>query len=182
MKGYTMKFLNLAVALSLSMFAGNAVGQEAAAAKDAKPKTTTATFLVTGLHCPPCTKTVESSLSKAKGIRAVKVDWKTKTARVEFDEKALPAQQVAKLIAATPHMMGGNMHYAGWLAFKAPQIKDEASARRAETALRKVKGVSRVAVYPAQHSFSVSFEGQGKLTTTDLIAALKAAGFEAKPL
>ena len=46
-----------------------------------------ATYSVTGLHCPPCTRTVESSLMKVKGVKSFKVDWQTKSAKVEFDEK-----------------------------------------------------------------------------------------------
>ena len=40
-----------------------------------------ATYMITGLHCPACTRTVESSLGHVDGIRSVKVDWKTKNAQ-----------------------------------------------------------------------------------------------------
>src|SRR5262245_3500641 len=77
---------------------------------------TKATFLVTGLHCPPCTSTVQGSLSRVKGVQSVSVDWNTKNAKVVFDESVLPAQALAAAIEGTPHMMGGGMRYGGWLA------------------------------------------------------------------
>lgn len=140
---------------------------------------TQATFLITGLHCPPCTRTVEASLRQIKGVRAVKVDWRTKNARIEFDEAVLPAQLLAQSIATTPHMMGGTLHYGGWLALKVPGITDEASGQRAQEALSKVKGIKRVAVYPAQNSLGILFAPEGAVTSQQLIEALKEASFEA---
>jgi copper chaperone CopZ len=109
---------------------------------------TKATFLVTGLHCLPCTSTVQGSLSRVKGVKSVTVDWNTKNAKIVFDESVLPAQSLAAAIEGTPHMMGGGMRYAGWLALKAPSITDEASGQKAKEALSKVAGVKTVAVYP----------------------------------
>jgi copper chaperone CopZ len=143
---------------------------------------TKATFLVTGLHCPPCTRTVESSLSQVKGLRSIKVDWKTKNARIEFDEAVLPAQRVAQLIADTPHMMGSNMHYGGWLALKIPELKDDATAKHVKEVLSKVKGVKQVTTYPAQHSVGIAFATKGELTSAQLIDVLTKAGIKAANL
>lgn len=139
------------------------------------------TFVVQGLHCPPCTGTVESALKRTKGIESVKVDWKTKNAWITFDESAISAQQVSQAIAATPHMMGRGMHYQASLALKVPNLKDDAAAEKAKTALSEVPGVVAVYAYPQQQSLAVRFSGAGKVTTADLIAALKKAGFEATP-
>src|SRR5450631_2341961 len=97
--------LNHALVSFLAVAAvGYAVTLSRAADKDAD--VVKATYVVTGLHCPPCTKTVESSLRKMKGIHSINVDWTSKNAQIEFDESVLPAQKVARLIADTPHMMG----------------------------------------------------------------------------
>lgn len=141
---------------------------------------TSATFLITGLHCPPCAKTVESSLRRVDGVHSIKVNYKAKVARLEFDEHVVPAQRVAQLIADTPHMMGGDMRYGGWLALRVPELKDEASAKTIETALGDIEGVQRVKPYVAQHSIGVAFGDQGELSVTQLIDALKAAGFDAE--
>lgn len=155
--------------------------QESNKSQAEEPKTVVkATYLITGLHCPPCTKTVESSLRQIEGVRSVKVNWKTKNARIEFDEAVLPAQKLGRLIADTPHMMGGDLRYGGWLALKAPEIKDKASADRAKEALSEVQGVERVSVYPDKHSLGISFSEEGELTSQQLVEALAAAGFTAE--
>lgn len=163
-------------------FAAAAVAQQSVQKPQSERELTKATYLVTGLHCPPCTKTVESSLQRVKGIRSIKVDWKSKNARIEFDEALIPAQKVAQVIADTPHMMGRSMHYGGLLLLKVADVKDEGTAKPAQEALSKVKGVKRVVAYPAQHSVGVEFDTKGKVTSQELIAALADAGIKATML
>lgn len=146
------------------------------------PQTVKATFLITGLHCPPCTTTVEQSLKSIKGVKSAKVDWTTKNAKVEFDEQQIDAQQLAGRISSTAHMMGGNMRYGGWLAVKVPDIGGEGNADKAKAALSNVKGVSTVAVYLPQKSVGVAFAAEGKVTSVQLVDALKATGLEASVL
>jgi mercuric ion binding protein len=140
---------------------------------------TKATFLVTGLHCPPCTSTVQGSLSRVKGVKSVAVDWNTKNAKVTFDEAVLPAQSLAAAIDTTPHMMGSGMRYGGWLALKVPSVTDQASGQKAKDALSKVEGVKTVAAYPQQHSVGVLFAGKGTVSSQQLIDALAKEGIEA---
>lgn len=156
---------------------------QAATAADDKPANEAepikATFLITGLHCPPCTRTVESSLRRIEGVRSVKVDWKTKNARIQLDEGVLPAQKLARMIAETPHMMGSDMQYGGWLALKVPELKDKATAETVKDALKQVDGVKRIAAYPDRQAVAVEFDPDGEATSGDLIEALKEAGFKA---
>ncbi len=149
------------------------------AVKETVP-TTTATYLITGLHCPPCVKTVESALTRIPGVRSAKVDWNTKNARIEFDETVAPAQMLAQRIGSTAHMMGGNLHYEGWLALKVPEVKDEALAKKAKETLGKLAGVQAVVVYPQQQSIGVQFDAKAKLTTRDLIDALSKVEIKAE--
>jgi copper chaperone CopZ len=151
-------------------------------APEAKASPTQATFLITGLHCPPCTRTVEASLKRTKGIKSVSVDWRTHNAKIEFDEALLPAQSLSQLIAGTPHMMGGGMQYGGWLALKADGVKEEKTAEAAKAALQKVPGVVKVHVYPEQESVGVLFDGKGKATSAQLVAALQEAGIKGSNL
>jgi periplasmic mercuric ion binding protein len=165
------------LAASLLLTATGVFADDPAGAKPAA--VTKATFSITGLHCPPCTRTVESSLRKKSGVKAVKVDWATKSAKIEFDEALLPVQQLATAVAATPHMMGGGMNYGSWLALSVPNIKDEASAKHAEMAVRDIKGVTSVSASPKQHTLSVQFAKDGDVSTRELIDALGAAGLKA---
>lgn len=139
------------------------------------------TFVVQGLHCPPCTSTVEAALKRTKGVESVKVEWNSKNAWITFDESVISAQQIAQAIAATPHMMGRGMHYQASLALKVPELKDDATAEKVKAALGEVPGVAAVYAYPKLQSAAVRFQATGKLTTADLIAALKKSGFEATP-
>jgi len=167
-----------AMSIVASLLAASAQADDGAKA-DAK-KTTSATYVMTGLHCPACTQVVERSLSAAPGIKSIKVDWNTKNAKVEFDESKVPAQKVSELIAATSHMMGSSMHYGSWLALKAPDLKDEATGKKAKEVLGKVAGVTAAQAFPAQHIIEVQFASEGKTTTGDLIDALSGAGIKAE--
>ncbi len=162
-------------AIAILLISSHVSGEE----KPPQAATTKAKFLVTGLHCPPCTKTVQSSLSKVPGVKSVSVDWATKNAIVEIDESVLPAQSLSQRIAATPHMMGGGMHYGGWLALKVPSVKDEATGKKVQAALAGAKGIKQVAVYPDKQAIGVLFTGDGKLTTQDVIDLLAKADLEA---
>src|SRR5262245_15459111 len=73
--------LSGATLLAAASWAAIVPAQDTAKA-DAK-KSTSATYVMTGLHCPPCTQVVEKSLSAAPGVKSIKVDWETKNAKVE---------------------------------------------------------------------------------------------------
>ena len=169
---------------AILLFVGTLTAADPApSAKDATaPQIVKATFLVTGLHCPPCTTTVEKSLKSLKGVKNVKVDWTTKNAKVEYDEKDVVAQQIANRIASTSHMMGGNMKYGGWFSLKVPDVAAEGNGEKAKTVLTKIKGVSKVAIYPQQKAVGVEFTSMGNVTSAQLVEALKEAGLEASVL
>jgi copper chaperone CopZ len=172
-----MRFL-LAV-LGFSFVAAAISSMAAEPSGDRESQTTKATYLITGLHCPPCTRTVESSLARIQGVRSAKVDWRTKVAQIEFDENLVPAQTLAQRIASTPHMMRGDMKYDGWLALKVPDVKDDAVAKKVKQTLGGIKGVKQVVVFPKQQTIGVQFESAGGLTSGQLIGKLNDAGLKA---
>jgi copper chaperone CopZ len=53
---------------------------------------------------------------------------------------------------------------------------------KANSALTKVKGVSKVAVFPQQKAVGVEFTAMGDVTSAQLIEALKEAGMDASVL
>ena len=168
-----------AVAIALPMLS---IAQADDRAKVDPKKPTTATFMITGLHCPGCTTTIESSLAKTPGLESIKVGFDTKMAKVQFDEATLPASRIAQLIAATPHMMGPSMHYDAWLVLKAPDLKDDAAAAKAKDALKKIAVVKSVNAYLKQQLIEIQFATDGKATGAELIDALSAAGIKAENL
>jgi len=138
------------------------------------------TFLITGLHCPPCAQTVEESLRSIKGVKSANVDWKTKNARIEFNDHTISAQQLSGKIATTAHMMGGDMKYRVWVALAVADIKDtdDAAWSGLKEALSKVEGVKQVVVYKAKAGVGIRFDLKGELTSVKLIAAMADAGFK----
>ncbi|HTM54464.1 MAG TPA: cation transporter [Pirellulales bacterium] len=141
---------------------------------------TKATYTIGGLHCPPCTRTVESSLGRVKGIKMAKVDWGTKSARISFDEKVVSPTQIAEAVSHTPHMMGGGMKYSGSLALSVPAVRDGESAKAAVDALKKLPGVGKVTTFPSTHTLTMQFNEGAQLSTSQILEALTNAGMPAK--
>jgi copper chaperone CopZ len=143
-----------------------------------EPKITRAMYMVTGLHCAPCVTTVEGSLKKIKGVKSIKGDFKNKSATIEFDESVISAQEVARAMSVTPHMMGKGMQYSGILLLSVPGTKDQTTGKKAEATLTKIAGVSRVTLYPQQQAVGIQFTNTGTVTTKQLIEALETAGLK----
>ena len=111
-------------------------------------------------------------------MKSIKVDFKNKSATAEFDESVLSAQEVARAMLGTPHMMGRDMEYGGILLLSVDGLKDEAAGKKASAALSKVEGIAKVTPYPKHQAVGVEFTGKGKVTTKQLIDALDAAGLK----
>jgi copper chaperone CopZ len=77
-----------------------------------------------------------------------------------------------------PHAMGANMKYGGFLMLSVPDAKDKAKQTKATTALGKVEGVAKAVYYPQTKAVAVQFGDKGKVTSTELIKALEAAGMK----
>ncbi|MFV2016205.1 MAG: cation transporter, partial [Candidatus Heimdallarchaeota archaeon] len=53
-------------------------------------------FLVTGMTCASCVRTIEKSLSKMKGIEKVSVNLMTEEAEVTYDEEQVQIDSIIK--------------------------------------------------------------------------------------
>jgi copper chaperone CopZ len=106
------------------------------------------------------------------------VDFKGEYATIKFDENVISAQEAARAMSVTPHMMGRGMQYGGTLLLGVAGFKDEATGKKAKAALSKVEGVEKVKLYPQQEAVGIEFTGKGKATTKQLIEALEAAGLK----
>ncbi|HMO84696.1 MAG TPA: cation transporter [Lacipirellulaceae bacterium] len=163
---------------SLLLLAAFAVSTESLRAEE--PELVEATFLVTGLHCPPCTRTVEASIAPLPGVQSIVVDWKTKAAKVTFDPAATSAWSIVQRVSQTRHMMGGRLKYAAWLGLSVPELKDDRAAAAIKSTLQDVEGVAAVSVYPKQHIVAVLFDGKTEVEVEELMRAIKEAGYEAQ--
>ena len=104
------------------------------------------------------------------------MDFKGEYATIKFDENVISAQEVARAMSVTPHMMGRGMQYGGILLLSVAGVKDEATGKKAKAALSKVEGVEKVKLYPQQQAVGIEFTRKGKVTSKQLIEALKEAG------
>ncbi len=163
---------------SLLLLAAFALSGETLGAEE--PKFAEATFLVTGLHCPPCTRTVEASVAPLPGVQSIVVDWKTKTAKATFDPAVTSVWSIVERIAGTRHMMGGRLKYAAWLGLNVPELKDDKAAAAIKRSLQGVEGVAAVSAYPKQHVVAVLFDGKTQVEVENLLRAIKEAGYEAQ--
>lgn len=109
------------------------------------------------------------------------MNFAAKSAIVSFDEGEISAQEVARAMAESKHMMGADMQYEGILLLSVPDAKDKAAGAKATAALSEVDGVAKVAFYPQQKAVGIKFADKGKVSTTQLIEALKEAGLKAAP-
>ncbi len=107
------------------------------------------------------------------------MDFQDKDAVVRFDEKLISAQEVARAMAMTPHMMGRVMQYGGMLLLRVPGVKQEATAKKAKAALSEIEGVKKVTIYPQKDAVGIEFASKGKVTSKQLIEALDGAGLKA---
>ena len=55
-------------------------------------------FGIEGIHCGNCASSIEMGLQYKEGVKTASVDDKTEKATIEFDEKKVSEQELAKLI------------------------------------------------------------------------------------
>ncbi len=111
-------------------------------------------------------------------MKSIKVDFRGKSATTEFDESVISAQEVARAMSGTPHMMGRDMQYGGILLLSVAGVNDEATGKKATAALSKVEGVAKVTLYPKHQAVGIEFKSNGKVTSKRLIDALEAGGLK----
>jgi copper chaperone CopZ len=97
---------------------------------------------------------------------------------IEFQEDVISAQQVARAMSATPHMMGRDMQYGGLLVLSVAGVNDKATGTKATAALSNVEGVAKVRLYPQQEAVGIEFSDKGRVTSKQLIEALEEAGLK----
>ncbi|MER3427320.1 MAG: hypothetical protein C4334_04330 [Pyrinomonas sp.] len=57
-----------------------------------------AKLIVEGMHCVSCAADIRETLEETQGVRRAEVDFQSKTATVEYDEKKVPASALIEKI------------------------------------------------------------------------------------
>lgn len=67
--------------------------------KDVAAKPETASFSIEGMSCAMgCARTIEKKLAKLEGVNSAKVDYDTKTAKVDFDAARLSPEKIVETV------------------------------------------------------------------------------------
>lgn len=51
-------------------------------------------FNVEGMHCASCAQGIEFLLESKKGVKEIRVDYNTKTAKIEFDKEKISEKEI----------------------------------------------------------------------------------------
>ncbi|MBN9429034.1 MAG: copper-translocating P-type ATPase [Burkholderiales bacterium] len=127
---------------------------------------------IEGMTCASCVGRVEAALAKVPGVDSVSVNLATERANIRF---AGPVDRMA-LIQAVEKV--GYDVPAGTVELAVEGMTCASCVGRVEKALKAVPGVTQAAVNLATERATV----RGVAAVPDLIAAIKKAGYEARPV
>lgn len=140
-----------------------------------KPVPTRATFTIRGLRTPENAIQLERHLEGCTGVLHAEVRLKSQNAKIEFDERIISAQAVARCI--TEQFMSEHSEpLAASIFLKVPSIRNKATAQLPVHILHKVRGVESVMLRLGLQAVEVRLMLNGDLTTQDLIRALAVEG------
>jgi Cu+-exporting ATPase len=166
------------------------------------PIPTAVRFPVEGMTCASCVNRIERYLREAEGVIEANVNLATETASVRFDPSVVDLDGLRAAVEAAGYEaridraeVSGPGHQAVEICFRAPAgglggprsfaldiegMTCASCVNRIERYLRKVEGVVEANVNLATERASVI--ARPEVTTDQLIAAIEAAGYEARLL
>jgi len=134
------------------------------------------TFKIEGMTCASCAANIEKGLCKVEGVKKASVNFASKTAQVEFDEK--PASQKDLFDAVVKKGYTPVDLSIKSIDFKVVGMGSEHCAGIVKNALEKLNGIKEVETNFANSSASVKYE-QGKVKISDMKKAVDNAGYKA---
>ncbi|WP_295531619.1 heavy metal translocating P-type ATPase [uncultured Thioclava sp.] len=134
---------------------------------------TKTSFTIDAMHCGACTGRVERVLMGVPGVQQASANLMARTASVEFDAPATPANLVAALDAA------GYPATMGTARLDIEGMTCASCTGRVERALNALPGVTTATVNLATQSAQVDYV-EGTLAPRDLAEAVTAAGYPAR--
>jgi Cu+-exporting ATPase len=120
-------------------------------------------------------------LERLPGVKRAQVSLETEEARVTFDD----SRQTPEKLAAAIDRLGFQARVLSVTAAPRPTLyvdglNDLKAVRKVEQILKAIKGVRGVTVDPKDGEVFVEYDGQA-VSPPQLVAALEAAGFKARP-
>ena len=133
---------------------------------------TTIELPITGMTCASCVARNEKALRKLAGVDEASVNFATEKATVTFDPSAVTAAQIVATVEAAGYGVVTQTETLPILGMTCASC-----VGRVERALRKQPGVLTAEVNLATEKATVTF-APGQAGHADLVAAVKAAGYE----
>ncbi len=133
---------------------------------------TTIELPITGMTCASCVARNEKALRKLAGVDEASVNFATEKATVTFDPGAVTAAQIVATVEAAGYGVVTQTETLPILGMTCASC-----VGRVERALRKQPGVLTAEVNLATEKATVTF-APGQAGHADLVAAVKAAGYE----
>ena len=133
---------------------------------------TTIELPITGMTCASCVARNEKALRRLGGVEEANVNFATEKATVTFDPGAVTAVQIVKAVEAAGYGVVTQTDTLPILGMTCASC-----VGRVERALRKRPGVLTAEVNLATEKATVVF-APGQASHADLVAAVKAAGYE----
>ena len=133
---------------------------------------TTIELPITGMTCASCVARNEKALRRLDGVDEADVNFATEKATVTFDPGAVTAVQIVDAVEAAGYGVVTQTETLPIIGMTCASC-----VGRVERALRKRPGVLTAQVNLATEKATVTF-APGHASRTDLVAAVKAAGYE----
>jgi Cu+-exporting ATPase len=110
------------------------------------------TLPVTGMTCANCVTTIERNLGKLEGVKQANVNLGTERARIQFDPGVVGADAIISRIEHIGYGIAkGKAH------FLVQRIADDVDARRLESQLKQLEGVTEVQANLSTGRVSVTY-------------------------
>jgi P-type Cu+ transporter len=133
-------------------------------------------FNINDMDCASCATNIERKLFKVKGVNNATVNYATKTAQVEYDEKVTDDKKLFEAVLKTGYTPSDSSLKK--IEFKVVGMSSEHCAMIIKNALQKLKGVKEVETNFA-NSFAKIKYSQDSVKISEMKNAVDNAGYEA---
>ena len=132
------------------------------------------TLNIQGMHCASCATIIERSLKKSKGVNSAIVNFATKKASVEYDEKLTNAKDFELVIESKGYSVAKSE-----LTLHVDGMNSEHCAGIVKSALMKLQGVSQVKTSSVDGKAIISYD-ESQLKAEEIIQAIDKVGYKSK--
>ncbi len=134
------------------------------------------TLSIKGIHCASCASNIEKNLAKLQGVQSVNVNFASQKAQIVYDEENTDTKLFETVVKKLGYeMISGE---SGQLILELIGVESLHCAGIVEKTLKNL-GVSEVSINLATSKAKINYDSS-KLTTSQIIEAIKKAGYDAK--